>query len=306
MRTTMLVVSLIVLPGSALCGNESIVRNVSAGHTTTLTGNITVDFFGRAAAGPGPLVQTEPGTMELPGRKSPWLAAGLSIVVPGTGEIYAESYWKAAAFIVVEAAAWTVAYVQNKKGDRQTDSFQAYADEHWDVTQYASYAQSRYAPPNGPYNWLRTDVPADRPAWERVYWPELNRMERDIGGNASNRTGQYYSHTLPIHGEQQYFELIGKYQQFNPGWDDAVLPYEYGDPLSERFLYYSKERGKANDFYTNASTAVTVAIVNHVLSAADAAWSASMHNRSLHADLGLKRIPLEHARVPTLTLTYAF
>jgi len=51
---------------------------------------------------------------------------------------------------------------------------------------------------------------------------ELNRLEGDLGG--------YYSHQLPPHGEQ-YYEEIGKYPQFNVGWDDfgnENTPFTYG------------------------------------------------------------------------------
>ncbi len=103
-------------------------------------------------------------------------------------------------------------------------------------------------------------------------------MEREIGG--------FYSHTLPPYGEQQYFELIGKYPQFNQGWDDAnlSLPADYfviKANLTPRYLYYSEERGLANDYYRSATTFVTVAIVNHVVSAIDAAWSTSSYNRAV-------------------------
>jgi hypothetical protein len=28
------------------------------------------------------------------------------------------------------------------------------------------------------------------------------------------------SHRLPPHGDQQYYEMIGKYHQYSPGWND--------------------------------------------------------------------------------------
>ena len=28
------------------------------------------------------------------------------------------------------------------------------------------------------------------------------------------------SHNLPPHGDQQYYELIGKYHQYSSGWND--------------------------------------------------------------------------------------
>jgi hypothetical protein len=232
-------------------------------------------------------------------KKSVWLAGGLSLLVPWAGEFYAESYWKSAAFLAVEIGAWVVAYLYDTKGDKQTDFFQGFANEHWSVVRYAQYAQDHLNPSSKPYNWLIPGTEGRNP-WERVNWAELNRMERDIAG--------YYSHTLPTYGQQQYYELIGKYPQFNQGWDDAAPSFNYGDPLTSRFLYYSDERGKANTYYETASTVVAVAIVNHVVSAIDAAFTAGSYNSGLHADVGMKTIPADLGmhEVPVLSLRYGF
>lgn len=267
-----------------------------------LTGNAQIDFIGKAELLEGPRLQDETAGAAEARRKSPWLAAGLSVVLPGTGEFYAESYWKSAAFLAVEVAAWVVAYTYDHKGDRQTDFFQDYADLHWNVIKYASYTESNLHPPHPPYNWL---IPGRGGAatWNQVNWDELNRMERDIG--------DYYSHTLPPHGEQQYYELIGKYPQFNMGWDDANTswPADYSSMvanLTPNFRYYSTERGKANSYYNTASTFVTVAIINHVLSSLDAAWSATEYNHGLHAQVGFQRVPVNGGMVdvPVLKLRY--
>lgn len=232
-------------------------------------------------------------------KKSPWLAGGLSLVLPGAGEFYAESYWKSAAFLAVEIGVWVVAYLYDGKGNRQSDFFQGFANEHWSVVRYGQYAQDHLKPADKTYNWLLPGTDGRNP-WERVNWAELNRMERDIAG--------YYSHTLPAYGDQQYFELIGKYPQFNQGWDDATVSFNYGDPLTARFLYYSDERGKANRYYETATTMVTIAIVNHVVSAIDAAFSAGSYNSGLRAEMGMKTVPTESGiwEVPVVCLRYGF
>ncbi|HEX9657308.1 MAG TPA: hypothetical protein VGB89_10405 [Bacteroidota bacterium] len=272
-----------------------------------LTGDVRTDLFGSHDFTAGPQLTPQGYDMDEFQHKSPWLAAGMSLVIPGAGEFYAESYWKSAAFLVVGVAAWTVAAVQNSKGNTQTKSFEGFADRNWSVVEYASFSFNNLLPPSEQptyANWriagTENRSPFDRP-WEQVNWSVVNAMERAIG---STTAGRYYSHTLPRYGEQQYYELVGKYPQYNQGWIDASPGWVY-DPLNEgnvtaNFNYYSGERRKANDFYANASTAVTVAVVNHILSAADAAWSASRHNK-LHATLGLQAVPgpfeLERAAV---------
>jgi hypothetical protein len=250
----------------------------------TVTGNIRVDLFGLKDLAEAPHLLQEDAPLAMPAHRSPWLAAGMSAAIPGAGQIYTESYWEAAAFLAVDAAAWIIAYTYDKKGDRQTDFFQDFANAHWSVVKYAEYAQTLTAT-GKVYNWRKPGTesmdPFDRP-WTQVNWDEINRMERDIGG--------YYSHTLPGYNEQQYYELIGKYPQFNQGWNDATASFNYGDPLTPNFLWYSGERGKANTYYETATTWVTVAIVNHLLSAADGAWSAMRYNKA-HASMSLRMAP---------------
>lgn len=268
-----------------------------------LTGNARVDFLGQSALEPA---LQEAGSQQdvIRSYKSPWLAAGLSLAIPGSGELYTGSYWKSAAFLALDVAMWALAYSNDKRGDRQTDSYQDYANRNWSVVKYAMYAEG-LVPAGSTYSWRIPGTegrnPFDRP-WEQVNWAELNRMERAIGATGP---GQYYSHTLAPYNDQQYYEMIGKYQQFNQGWNDAPPSYTYPEPVTPNFTFYSKERGKANDYYTAASTFVTVAIINHVLSSADAAWSAHSAN-SIRADLGLRRLDgsLSSLRVPTLRLSY--
>ena len=252
--------------------------NVSAIH---LTGNLRADFFGRQ--NPVEVLEMDEQLEDMTARphKSPWLAAGMSLVLPGSGEFYADNYWRSALFFAVEVTAWTIAYTYDKKGDRQTDSFKNYADENWSVVDYASYAQT--LAPSGNYNWF-IQGRGGLPPWDQVDWAELNRMERDIG---ATNAGRYYSHALPLHGEQQYYELIGKYYQYNQGWQDIALAAGEEGQLN---FYYERERAHADDFYQTASTMVSVALVNHLLSAVDAALCATSFNK-VHASVGHKRIP---------------
>lgn len=287
----------------ALCENTPTVLWRDQTPSLVLTGNLHIDLVGQTELAPQPKSQTQALSPEGTAHKSPWLASGLSIVVPGAGEFYAESYLKAAAFFLADVALWYAASKYDNKGDRQTDFFQNYANQHWSVVDYATYAELTLKPQGNNYAW-RIPGTEGRPPWEQVRWSELNRMERDISATPA---GQYYSHVLPPYNDQQYYELIGKYPQFNQGWDDAPPSFKYGDPVTARLTYYSKERGKANDYYNSASTFVVIAVVNHIVSALDAAWSAGSYNSS-HARIGLQMLPSQGmgVRIPAVKVTYAF
>jgi hypothetical protein len=72
-------------------------------------------------------------------------------------------------------------------------------------------------------------------------------------------------------------------------------------------IYYSGERGKANDYYRTASTWVAVAIINHVVNAAYAGLSAGWYN-SAQAELGLQSVPTErgYTNVPVVKMRWEF
>ncbi len=272
-----------------------------------LSGNLRVDLFGFDEM----LQQGQPAMPQggqVPSRKSPWLAAGMSVLVPGSGEFYAQSYWKAAAFFAIEVAAWALAYTYDKKGDHQTDFFQNFANQHWFVNRYAQWTLDNAST-------INPNIPAEDLARYRdpntgviangvVNWAKLNQLESELGN--------WYSHNLPPFGDQQYYELIGKYEQFYQGWDDAnySLPGYYDVAkanLSPQNQWYSGQRGIANNYYTTASTFVAVAVVNHIVSAIDAAWSASSYNK-VHAEVGLQTVPARgyYTSVPVVKVRYEF
>ena len=294
-----LLVAAVALAECARADQPSVVLQRMDGQPLQLTGHTRTDLLGQLDLWNEPQVAQEPGKEGVPSRKSPWAAAGMSLVLPGAGQLYAHRYVKSAIFFALEVAAVTAAIVYDTKGDNQTSSYESFADQNWSVVRYGEYTEANLSPSSPPYGWLLPNTEGSLP-WQRVNWAELNRMERDIGG--------YYSHVLPPHGEQQYYELIGKYPQYNQGWNDAPPSFTYGDPLTPNFLYYSDERGKANTYYGRASTAVIVAVANHVLSAVDAAWSASSYNSDLHAQAELRTVPMGPlvVQVPALKLSYAF
>ena len=251
-----------------------------------LTGSIYVDS--KIIQNNFSQININPMADDLPGKKSPVLSGVLSVILPGAGQVYNEDYLIAGIFVALEAALITTAVVYDNKGDDQTASFQAFADKNWSVVDYAE--------------WLNTYGDADiqinpdesLPPWERVSWSELNAAE----------TG---SHKLPPHGEQQYYELIGKYHQYSSGWSDYTGGAN-NELISPNFTYYSGERGQANDYYNTASTAIVGIYINHILSAAEAVWGATRFNKNLAVNLRVETFNFAGGLelVPTLKFRYSF
>jgi len=242
---------------------------------------------------------------------SPLRAGLFSAVIPGAGQLYTNNYWQSAAFFGAEVLMWVVYATYEKRGNNQTDLFQKYADENWSAARYAAWINDQF----GQAISIKTDPSLH--SWEQVDWNELNAAEDAIGRDlAIQPTG--FTHKLAPHGDQQYYEMIGKYSQFGGGWDDAatfqaggfkkedVIANGAGN-VSPHFLDYSKMRGDANSFYNIASTVSCVIIANHVLSALEAAWNASKanHRIKLQGHIESRRIYGNIVEfVPTLHLKY--
>jgi hypothetical protein len=219
---------------------------------------------------------------QMPGYKLPKRALFFSALIPGAGELYAKSYLKAAGFFAVEVAAWAFYGTYNQKGKDKEDEFQDYADEKWDPKKW--------------YNW----------------YINIDSTKRDLMTHASHMQEL----VLPfIKGEgdanktQQYYEMIGKYAEFVVGWEGTRNDVLYEDLLQYRREEvqiaddYMKMRAKSNDLYEKARTGTTIVMLNHLLSAIDAAWSAKIHNnRLLEAKLEVNQIYYADHLQPVLSL----
>ena len=232
------------------------------------------------------------------GKKSTVLAALMSAVLPGSGELYVGDYLKAAIFFSVEAALITLAVINDNKGDDLTNEFEVFADEHWSVVDYSQYIM---------IHWQELGLTEqcnisindndNLPPWERVNWSDLNNCEGMIS---------VFSHRLPLHGEQQYYELIGKYKQYSSGWD-AFNGNNYDD-VPQVMLDYAEMREKANDTYNIAAKAVVGIYINHILSAIDAVWSATSYNKDLAVKFRMQNLQFANRieLIPTVNFQYNF
>ena len=279
-----------VLLVSTSAGQVKSPHEVNRGGQVVLTGNARLDLL--SSLGSVFVMDSLTGRKHdfNAEKKSPLLAGALSLAIPGAGEYYAGSYWRAGGFILAEAGLWVFYASYYSKGNTQTDFFQNFADDHWSVVRYAEWIQgnaTKLNPDVSGFTGYLIPGTENRPPWERVDWGKINAVENAI----AQRSGNGFTHQLPHRPEQQYFELIGKYPQFAAGWDDAgVMTKEriLNSDVSARFLEYSKMRGKANDFYNIATTGSALIVVNHLLSALDAAWSAAQFNNQLKLEAHLQ------------------
>lgn len=234
-------------------------------------------------------------------KKSVGLGILLSALLPGAGEFYGEDYLKAGIFFGVELLAWGTYFYFDGKGNKKTEEFQSYADQYWDVRTYA-----RWLKDEGFQN--SSQINPDEPNRD-ILRQQIMDCER-----------VNFSHTMPEYGSQQFYELIGKYQNFQAGWtnlahrplNDPGSPYYYETYHDPVFTNYAKERQKANDFYDYAKIGPVTAIVNHILSAADAAWVISSFNKKVKVETGFRiqnrfsPYTYKYEQIPTFNMAVSF
>ncbi|MFP4458359.1 MAG: hypothetical protein ACLFSQ_02085 [Candidatus Zixiibacteriota bacterium] len=201
------------------------------------------------------------------------LAFGLSFLVPGAGEVYAKKPVKGVLFFLAEAGLWTGYYILQSKGIEMREDYEDYHDSHYDVEAYLEWFSA-------------------------------------ITDSFENIKG---TETLPHHGDNwydvdknhDYYEMTGKYNWFLIGWkdvpdalfDDPEIREELWNPdlssepgpysnilsqyrdSSQYVSTYMQMRKDANDQFIWAKYMIGGAILNHIVSAFDAAWTAHVHNR---------------------------
>jgi TM2 domain-containing membrane protein YozV len=220
---------------------------------------------------------------QLPGYKLPKRALFFSALIPGAGELYTKSYIKAGVFFLVEAASWAIYGNYSGKGKDEEKNYQNYADAHWSADVWNSWYEN--------YQGEITDAHA-------------STMEKYLGGDESATT------------KQQYYEMIGKYPAFYVGWD--FVKYEdnrdFFDTINMDSLEsvqqsssligeYMDMRDKSNKFFRIARSATNFIIINHILSAIDAAWTAKRHNnRLIEASIRYEQIYFVDHLQPVLSL----
>jgi hypothetical protein len=226
------------------------------------------------------------------GRKSVFLATVYSGLLPGSGEFYSGSYWKAALFFSLELAGWTTYFIYDHKGNEGDKTMRAFADKNWSEQRYWSklyYTAWQLNIPNLPdYDAYLQEV--DNGYILTNYSPEVANSLRFL----EEVPAMECTHRLPATHTQQYYEMIYKYlTQFGTGWQDAdffTTYYGNTDRMTPMMFEYRGMRNEMNHFYDIASGSLNAVLINHVLSALDAALTTRSYNRSLSVQARVRNV----------------
>lgn len=202
-----------------------------------------------------------------------------SLVVPGLGQYLNKSpWWKTALFAGVEVAGIAGYIVWTNKADDITREFENWADAHWDMKRWVNDSAI-----------LLSDIQANG-------YPNVNDVRIDGSHHITIIiNGKYESSEILLENpnieyvelrDWDFYEGIGKYDQFVAGWDDARSNWEIvqksikdGDDelivMTPNKQHYLNLRNDSNILYKNAKFAASALLFNHIFSALDALWSAN-------------------------------
>ena len=202
-----------------------------------------------------------------------------SLAIPGFGQYINRSpWWKTALFVGIEVSGIAGYISWTNKADDITKEYENWADDHWDIRRWVNDSAI-----------LLSDIQS------RGY-SEVNDVRIDGSHHITIIINGKYesSHILLENPNIDYTELrdwdfyegIGKYDQFVAGWDDAksnweIIQKKIKDGEDELIVmtpnkqHYIELRNDSNVLYKNAKFAISALLFNHIFSALDALWNAN-------------------------------
>ncbi|MCI0329388.1 MAG: hypothetical protein L0196_00335 [candidate division Zixibacteria bacterium] len=250
-------------------------------------------LYGRLAFSPvaaDSVQELLPGEKERgPKQRSVAKAAALSLLVPGAGQFYVGDKLRAVPFFLVDVAGWATYFGFRSQGHKREDEYRAYADAHWNTTGYFSFLRdtlgissgSDYDPAVTPYSRHDSEVDLEIPEGFLL----SHHVPASKGG--------------PLEKNFEYYENIGKYDQFFAGWD----------ALANRRIYLDM-RADANSSFSKSKIGLVFSLADRLAAAVDAALGAQRYNKKVgkgkEIELGLRMVRYNGARMPKLSATYRF
>ena len=258
---------------------------------------------------------------EMKGKyRSPRKALFMSLVIPGSGQLYVGgstfNYARGAAYLALEAALWGGWYYFTiYKYDKQVDKYKKFAKNHFSIGRYEAQMRDIYL------NQLSDETEESR--FETRYMSSREDFCKAIYGDAKASNcyvkGKLFTndkaHTdrfsvsnpsnlgTEIKNQKNFYDKSTVYQLVSEksyvlGWDDvdsvalgqnllleeasveSIVPLGKSKNLSK----YRDMRDKANDYADLQVWFFGGIILNHLVSAIDAAFAANTHNKELYSE----------------------
>ncbi len=236
-------------------------------------------------------------------RKSVRKAFFYSLLVPGAGQIYnGSTIIKPILFLGLEVAGIAGYLNYQSNGDDLRTEYEGYADEHWYYDKYIQWFDAAHDIQDG-YDVYKDGDRA--PYWNQEQYTNEFSEHINLIYPTSPDTG------VPVK-DHAYYENVGKYDQFQYGWEDTYYTDNIleRDSLSAYREVYLDMRKSANDEFNKASTILTLTIVNHLMSAFDAALMARRYNNQQEqlsqVSVKMRYVMYEGRPMPKVMLSYRY
>lgn len=251
--------------------------------------------------------------LEIP-RTKPGVAFLSSAIIPGSGQAMNGKWGRAAVYFLAETVGIIYYIDQNNKAKANERAYEQYANQKWSVLAYAQWLVA-YSEANGVsngYEKLATEISGLNPEWGNTPadWNKVNLSTiRSVEVQTpffydNGRIASEFSHVVQDYGSQQYYELMSKYYQFLPGWQDfhAMNQAFYADPatnsgqfqypwnssmLTENFIEGRDRAEEFNNNYRQAGNILKLLVVNHVISAFDAFFTVKLKNSRIETEANM-------------------
>lgn len=222
-----------------------------------------------------------------------------SALIPGSGQAANKKWWRAGLYFLAEAVLIGV-YLKGSHDARiEERRYKQFANNNWSVVNYAQWLVGYHEQNNLTNNHLddlkqhiegkTADYNPDSD-WSKIDIELLRNVERNTPFVYPEHVGNNFSHVMPDYGSQQYYELISKYYQYGPGWNDFTNQYKLmwdGSSMPNHFILGANMADDFNGSYRLAGNMVPFLILNHIVSAFDAYLTVKIKNRKLETETNL-------------------
>ncbi len=203
-----------------------------------------------------------------------------SLIIPGWGQYENGNKVRGILYVTAELAG-IYAYQSNyAAGEDKEVAFKAFGDEHWYYGRWSPHNDGETACGGN----LRTHQMPTRTDADGVDLYDSNGF------------------LIPLK-DQHFYENISKYPEFVCGWDDIGELYDV--EYTPNKLTYIEMRTRSNELYRNAQMSGTLIMLNHLISAFDAALGTDMTSFESSSFTGKLYInPLNVARGISMEVTF--
>ena len=218
-----------------------------------------------------------------------------SLILPGVGQWYNKSpAWKIGLFAGIEVASIFSGLQWRKKAEDIRLKYEIFADQNWDLQ-----------------TWVDNTLNTPLGNYADVHINGTHKLILVLSGSLAEQYGNYvssdslennahwvYTGEVNVLRDRDFYENIGKYDQFVGGWTDCYDPSDIQYTFPQWFEVekdvgdsteiiistpnkqdYVGQRARANNYLNMAKYAVSAVMFNHVISALEAVWATQIRNR---------------------------